>query len=268
MPNEGMSPGSTGHYVKANGLNMYYEEFGAGRPLILLHGGTSSSSTWQPYLHLFTPHFKVITPDSRAHGRTNNSLGKLSYALMARDVVAFIHELHLEQPLVYGYSDGGQIALELGIRFPDLCQALVIGAAWYKFSPTYLNSLKSAGFEGPGQVNFERIQRDSPDWVVEMRREHPNPEDPDYWKALFTQISEMWYTPLEYSEQDFQKITVPTLVYVGDRDGIIELEQAVDMYGMIPNAELLVVPGATHFTAENDLTHRIVLDFLIRYSSS
>lgn len=268
MLHEEINPSSTGRYIHAHGLAIYYEEFGDGRPLILLHGGTSSSSTWQPCLPMFSPHFRVITPDSRAHGRTNNPLGKLSYAMMADDVAAFIQMLRLEQPLVYGYSDGGQIALELGMRYPALCQALVIGAAWYKFSLTYVNSLKSAGFGSAGQVDFERIQRASPDWVEEMRRDHPHPDEPEYWKRLLTQISEMWWTPLDYTEQDFQKITAPSLVYVGDRDGTIEMQQAVDMYRLIPNAELLVVPCATHFTAENDLTHRIVLDFLVRHQSS
>ena len=268
MSTDLINSASNGRYVNANLLRIYYEEFGTGWPLILLHGGTSSSTTWQPSLPLFSPYFRVITPDSRAHGRTNNPSGKLSYSMIADDMAAFIHELHLELPLIYGYSDGGQIALELGMRYPGLCQALVIGAAWYKFSPTYINSLKTAGFDGRGKVDFEHIQHDSPDWVVEMRRDHPHPDEPDYWMNLLTQISEMWWTPLDYTEQDFQKITVPSLVFVGDRDGIIEMQQAVDMYRMIPDAEFLVIPNATHFTAQNDLTHSIVLDFLLRHKPS
>lgn len=268
MKNEMAPSPKTGQFVEANGLSIYYEEYGEGLPLILLHGGTSTSTTWQPALRIFTPHFRVITPDSRAHGRTNNPSGTLSYAMMADDVAAFIHVLKLDRPLVYGYSDGGQIALELGMRYPNLCRALAVGAAWYKFSHTYISSLKSAGLVGPGEVDFQHIEHASPDWVDEMRSDHPRPGEPDYWKILLTQISKMWWEPLDYAERDFQKITLPTLILLGDRDGIIELQQAVDMYRMIPNPELLVVPGATHFTADSDLTHGFVLDFLLRHSQT
>jgi pimeloyl-ACP methyl ester carboxylesterase len=256
-----------GRYILVNGLDMYYEDYGTGRPLILLHGGTSTSQTWQPFLPIFIPHFRVITPDSRAHGRTNNPAGELSYRQMADDVAALIHALNLTRPLVFGYSDGGQIALELGMHYPSLAGALVIGAAWYKFSPTYLNTMKAVGFEGPGQVNIERIQRESPEWVEEMKHDHVNADDPDYWKTLLKQISVMWWTALDYTSQDFQKITEPSLILLGDRDGIVELQQAVDMYQLIPNAELFIIPNATHFTAASELTISVVLDFLLRHSS-
>jgi len=262
--------GSTqmGHYIQVNGLDIYYEEYGNGRPLILLHGGTSTSRTWQPFLSIFSPHFQVITPDSRAHGRSNNPLGELSYQLMADDMAAFIQALNLTKPMVFGYSDGGQIALEIGMRYPILTGPLVIGAAWYKFSPTYIEMLKASAFESPGFVNYQRIQRESPEWVVELKTDHARTDDPEYWQTLLKQISRMWWTPLDYSEQDFHKITVPTLILLGDRDGGVELQQAFDMYQFIQNAELLILPNATHFTAENELSIRLILDFLLRHSTS
>jgi len=169
-----------GEYIQVNGLNMYYEEYGQGKSLILLHGGTVTSQMWQPFLPKFVPHFRVITPHSRAHGRTNNPAGVLSYKQMADDVVAFIRALNLTTPLVFGYSDGGQITLEIGIRYPGLAGSLVIGAAWYKFSPTYLNSLTAAGFESPGSVNIERMKREAPEWVDELKKQHYRSDDLDY----------------------------------------------------------------------------------------
>ena len=72
-----------GNYVQANGLNMYYEEYGNGEPLILLHSGTSTSRMWRPHIPFFAEHFRVIALDSRGHGRTNNATGVLSYVAMA-----------------------------------------------------------------------------------------------------------------------------------------------------------------------------------------
>lgn len=255
-----------GRYIQVNGLNLYYEEYGYGRPLILLHGGTGTSQTWQPFLSTFGLHFRVFTPDSRAHGRTNNPAGTLSYRLMAEDLAALIHALNLTKPLICGYSDGGQIALELGMNYPGLSGALVVGAAWYKFSPTYLDAMKSAGFERRGEVNFEHIQKQSPEWVEEMKRDHISTTDPDYWKLLLKQISSMWWTPLHYTVDDFHRITEPMLILLGDRDGIVELQQAVEEYQLIPNAELAIIPNATHFTAVNELSISIVLEFLLRHT--
>jgi pimeloyl-ACP methyl ester carboxylesterase len=256
-----------GQYVQANGLNIYYEEYGNGKPLILLHGGTDTSHSWQPHITSFVPHFRVITPDSRAHGRTNNPTGKLSYSLMADDVAAFIQALDLTNPLIFGYSDGGQIALEIGMRYPTLTEALVVGAAWYRFPQTYIDWLKAAGFESMGVVNFEQIQRGDPEWVNYLKTSHTSSNDPDYWQTLLKQISTMWWTPLDYTAEDFEKITKPTLILLGDRDGIIDLEQAVEMYQLIPNAELAIIPNATHFSAGSELTMNIVLDFLLRHST-
>ena len=257
-----------GHYVAANGLNMYYEEYGSGEPLILLHGGTITSKMWQPYIPFFAQHFRVIAPDSRGHGRTNNPLGELSYRMMADDVAALLHALDLKKPLIFGYSDGGQIALEIGMRYAHLTKALVVGAAWYKFTEIYLNWLKAMGFEGPGVVNFEQLQKDAPEyWIKLLKTEHSSTDDPACWQTLLKQISTMWWTPLDYAVEDFQKITEPMLILMGDRDGTIPLEEAVEMYQLIPNAELAVLPNVTHMTAlaENGLFLNIVLDFLFRH---
>jgi pimeloyl-ACP methyl ester carboxylesterase len=257
-----------GHYVQVNGLNMYYEEYGGGKPLILIHGGTVTLSMWEPHIPFFAKHFRVIAPDSRGHGKTNNPTGKFSYRLMADDVAAFVQALSLTKPLVCGYSDGGQIALEIGMCYPNLAAALVVGAAWYKFSKTYLNALTAFGFEGPGAVNIEQLQRANPDWVEVLKTEHSHADDPEYWQTLLKQISTMWWTPLDYTVKDFQKIAEPVLILMGDKDGTIPVEQAVEMYQLIPNAALAILPNATHASAITELSMNIVLDFLLRHSTS
>ena len=268
MVQEDSNVSQRGRYVQANGLNVYYEEYGSGQPLILLHGGTETSQMWQPFLSSFIPHFRAIALDSRAHGRTNNPDGELSYYLMADDVVAFIQALNLTKPLVFGYSDGGQIALEIGMRYPGLTAALVVGAAWYEFSETYINFLKSTGFEGSGVVNFEKLESVAPQWVSFLKTEHAHTDDSDYWQTLLKQISIMWWTPLNYTAEDFHRITEPTLFLIGDRDGLVELQQAVDMYHFTPSAELVVLPNTTHLSALNDLSTNIVLDFLRRHAET
>jgi pimeloyl-ACP methyl ester carboxylesterase len=186
---------------------------------------------------------------------------------MADDVAAFIKALEIFRPLVCGYSDGGQIALELAMRYPGLARALVIGAAWYKFSEAYVNALKEWGFERPGEYDFDWVQANFPHFVEEWKVKH-HPEDSEYWKSLLLQISELWLTPLNYTEDDFKQIADPTLIIMGDRDGMIPLSDATEMHRMIANSELAVIPNADHLgvvTNPGTFIH-IVLEFLIRQS--
>jgi pimeloyl-ACP methyl ester carboxylesterase len=243
---------------------MYYQELGIGPPLLLIHGGTGTSANWHPYMSTFARHFHVVAPDSRAHGRTNNPAGRLSYRAMADDIAALIQALGLEQPRVCGYSDGGQIALELGMRYPGLASALVVGGAWFKFSEPYLVGIRHFGFEEPGIVNTAQIEQAAPQLVEAWQKEHAG--GPDYWKILLTQISTMWHTPLDYTPADFACITATTLVLIGDRDDFIPVEEAVEMYRLIPQAELAVVAGADHgllFSRPEGFTQP-VLEFLLR----
>ena len=252
-------------YISANGINIYYQEGGTGPSLILLHGGTDTHKFWNPFTSRFSEHFRVITPDSRGHGRTINTADKLSYQLMADDLVAFIQELNLERPHIFGYSDGGQVALDFGMRYQDMAAALVIGGAWYRFSKEYQNALKKAGFDGPGTVNFEILDKNSyPGWIDRMRAAHPNP-DPDYYQILLRDISRMWWTALDYQPEDFQKINVPTLILMAENDEMIPLPEAREMAELIPGAELAVISEATHNDIVKDGSQAldIVLNFLL-----
>jgi len=254
-------------YIRANGVNIHYVEEGSGTPLILLHGGSSTLGEWQVHMPTFAERFRVFALDSRGHGKTDNPAGKLSYRMMGEDVAAFIETLELPRPFVCGYSDGGQIALELAIRRPGLARALMIGAAWYKFTEDYVNNLKSWGIKRPGEMDFDRLETDSADFVKLWKEGHQRDDDPNYWQKLLLQISEMWLTPLYYTEADFHQITEPVLILIGDRDGMIPLEQAFEMYRMIPGAELAVLPNADHLgvVMKPEIFIHIMQEFLERH---
>lgn len=266
MANTETTP-AAGRYAEADGLSIYYEEQGSGRPLILLHGGTQTSAGWHEDMPYFARHFRVIAPDSRGHGRTNNPAGELTYRTMAADVAALTRALGLVKPLILGYSDGGQIALEVGMGYPGLASALVAGGVYYQLSGSILKFIRHLGFEGPGVLNLDQIQHTDPDMIDTMKKTHISSSDPDYWRRLLEQVSRLWWTPLEYTKEDFQRIAEPTLVLLGDRDVFSPIEQAVEIYRSIPNAELAVVPGATHSGTISDLTKPIILDFLMRHGA-
>ncbi len=256
-----------GRFAPANGVNMYYEAHGQGEPLLLIHGGTATADMWQPYLAVFAESYRVFTPDSRGHGRSDNPTGEMSYRLFADDMAALIQFLDLHKPLIVGYSDGGQVALELGMRYPELARALVVGAAWFKFTSEYRAWLRDVvGDETSPEVDTERFARDHPDWAAWLGKTY----GPGNWQRLLTQLKPVWATPLNYSPDDFAGVVAPTLVLLGDRDGIVTLEEAVEMYRLLPNAELAVIPGADHgsfFSAKVVSFQAAILDFLSRHGN-
>jgi pimeloyl-ACP methyl ester carboxylesterase len=256
-----------GRYMHANGLNIYYEEHGQGQPLLLIHGGILTADSWQPYLAAFAEHFRVITPDSRGHGRTNNPTGHMSFRLLADDMVALIQALDLKNPLIYGYSDGGQVALEIGMQYPDLPCALVIGGAHLEISQGSRDWVHSilGDAESP-DVDIEKFERENPGFAADLRQNH----GPDAWKILLKQIKPMWNSQLDYSPDDFARVVAPTLVLLGDRDDFVPIEDAVSMYRLLPDAEFAAVPNADHgsliFSSEKIATVQpLILDFLLRH---
>ncbi len=232
-------------HVKANGLNIYYEEHGQGKPLILLHGGTVSQVMWSQHIPLLQRHFKVVTPDLRGHGKTDNPYKQFSYKAMAEDVSSFITAKGYDKPHLCGYSDGGQAALELAMNYPRQIQSLVIGGVFNKFTKSYYEAVGHLGFRGPGKVDIDvTVANNSAGYVEWLKSVHaPGPE---YWKTLFHQLSYLWFSPLDYKLSDFRRVVVPTLVMAGDRDDLAPVEEAIKIYRSIRGAELFVAPGSDH----------------------
>ena len=259
---------TTGKYIEANGLKVYLEVYGEGEPLLLLHGGTATSQSWTSHLPAFTEHFRVFTPDSRGHGKTDNPTGELGYRVMADDVAALVSALGLQRPLVLGYSDGGQIALELGMRHPGLTRALVLGGTQFRFSEAYLEAVRELwGIAEGEEVDLEKLEREQPDWVAYLREAHGHVYGPEYWKTDVKQIASLWLTPLRYTSEDLAALADPVLILTGDRDEGVSPQEAVELFRLLPNAELAVAPASDHgfIEAKVGLFDALTLDFLMRH---
>src|SRR2546421_11478523 len=119
----------TGQYAEVNGVNLYFETHGAGRPLILLHGGLGSGEMFGPVLPLLAERHQVITPDLQGHGRTADIERPIDVRLMAGDIAALIDHLGLDTPDLVGYSLGGGVALHTAAKYPGKVRRLVSGSA-------------------------------------------------------------------------------------------------------------------------------------------
>ena len=261
---------SRGRSREVNGATLYYEDRGAGAPLVLIHGGLTSSAMWEHLLPSLIDGFRVITPDSRGHGRSTNPSGELSYAQLADDVAALIAALGLVRPVVGGYSDGGQVALELGARHPDAAGALIVGAAYPEFAATGIRAVNNAflGADDTGIPNLAQLDINLGDFADLMKARHPGGDE--QWRTLVGQSASMWLDYQGLTPDAVRGIEAPTLVFTGDRDEMYPLDLMVSLYRTLPNAELAVCPHADHFapvTERGGMFAGMIRDFAGRHGN-
>ena len=171
------APGS-GHYAEVNGLNIYFETHGAGRPMILLHGGLGSGEMFGPILPTLSERHQVVTVDLQGHGRTADIDRPIDIRLMAGDVAALAAHLGLDRPDVVGYSLGGGVALQTAIRYPAAVRRLVAVSANVRRAAIHPEMLAQQGQMGAAAAEF---LKDTPMYEL-YQRVAPHPEDfPGFW---------------------------------------------------------------------------------------
>ncbi|MEJ2758549.1 MAG: alpha/beta hydrolase [Anaerolineales bacterium] len=241
----------TGQLVDANGIKIYYQSFGSGRPLIFLHGSMGTGQVWKSYVPFLSKDFNLIFPDVRGHGKTENPGEELALHLMADDMAALIEALKLDKPILCGWSMGGDISLDIAMRYPDHVGGLIVGGVALRDTEAALASLKAMGLDGPGQINFERAEKNIPQLLELWKKDHT--QSPLHWKELLKKLSFEMLNPTLPVEDDLKQITAPTLIIWGDRDQFLPVEDAVFLYRLIPNAQLAVVPNADHFVTRTKI---------------
>jgi pimeloyl-ACP methyl ester carboxylesterase len=247
-----MSHDPTGRTININGAEIYFEEHGHGTPLVLVHGGLGSGVEWSPLIPTLAGHFRVITPDSRGHGRSTNPTNTLSYAALADDLAGLIAALELDRPVVAGWSDGGQAILELTVRHPGIAGAVIVGGA----SPDFDGGLREVhrallGADATGVPDLDHLDAELGEATAQVKALHHGGEH--HWPTLIEQTASMWLDYPGLSSSDIAGIEQPTLVLAGDRDDIIGLDLSVALYRALPHGELAIVPLADHsapFTPE------------------
>jgi pimeloyl-ACP methyl ester carboxylesterase len=256
----------SGGLVESNGAELFYEEHGAGPPLVLIHGAFCASAAWNPVLPQLDG-LRVITPDSRGHGRSSNPGGTLSYAQLADDVAALIEALGLERPVVGGYSDGGQVTLEFGARHPGVARGLVIGAALPDLDPIRESLKAFLGADDTGTPDVAAVDATFGDSAETLRSWHPGGEE--QWRRLVVQTAPMWLDYEGLAPDALAAIEAPALVLAGDRDDeLAPLDAVVALYRALPNGELAICPMAGHVTpvtrARAGIFGALVRDFVAR----
>ncbi|MEO7458317.1 MAG: alpha/beta hydrolase [Gemmatimonadaceae bacterium] len=222
-----------GQYANVNGIRMYYEIHGSGRPLVLIHGGGSTIHTnFGVVMPMFARGHRVIAVELQAHGHTSDRGVPSSFQQDADDVAELLKQLNIASADVFGFSNGGQTAMELAMRHPDRVRKLVLASTFTKKSgvpAAFWGMMNGAKFSDMPQVykdEFRRINR-----------------DPAALMTMFTRDSHRMETFTGWSDDAIRSITAPSLVVAGDRD-VLTPEHAVEMSHLLPHARLVILPSA------------------------
>lgn len=221
---------NAGHYATVNGVKLYYEIYGEGEPLVLLHGNGGNIAAMKNQIAYFSRNYKVIAIDCRGRGKSELGPVPLTYDNMAKDVASLLEQLHAGPAYIVGRSDGGILSLLLAINYPDRVKKVVAFGANLVPGPTALYP----------QI-LEQMKNDR-QHAEEMMAKHDTSQN---W-ALVYQLNRMMETQPNITVEYLHKIQAPVLVMSTDRDLIPE-EHTLLIYRSIPKANLCILPGETHW---------------------
>jgi pimeloyl-ACP methyl ester carboxylesterase len=239
------------HRADVNAISLYYETYGRGRPVIVLHGAMSSLEVMHPFITDLGRDHRVIAIDSRAQGRSGDAAGPLTYAKMAADVIALMDTLGIEKADVIGWSDGGIIGLDMAMKHPTRVRRLVaIGA---NFTP---DGVAPGTFSSEGIAELETSARALYDLIA---------PDPSHFDAMLKKVRKMIATEPNYTTGDLGRIRAMTLIVAGEHD-IILRPHTDAMAKAIPGATETIVPAAGHDgpLTMPDTYSKLARDFLDR----
>jgi pimeloyl-ACP methyl ester carboxylesterase len=238
-----------GQYVQAGGVRTWYDEHGAGEPLVLLHGGAVDSRFFEHNLPALAERFHVYTPERRGHGHTPDVEGPITYELMAQDTIAFLDTVVRGPSHLVGHSDGSVVAMLVAMHRPDLVRRLV---------------LISGGFHHDGLLpGADQLEVDPIVEFLGTSYGEVSPDGEEHFPVVVAKIARMAAEEPTLERSALSAIRSRTLVMVAD-DDIMQLEHVLEMYEAIEDAELAIVPGTSHFLIQEKpaLCNAIILDFL------
>jgi pimeloyl-ACP methyl ester carboxylesterase len=224
-----------GNFIFVNGVKIYYEVYGEGAPLVLIHGNGGNIAYMKPQIEYFAKKYKVIVMDCRGRGKSELGSDSLTYIQMTRDIIAILNHLHLDSAYVIGRSDGGIIALLMAIYYPDKVKKVAAFAANLTPDTTALY---------PFFYNEVIKDRKQADAMILKKDTSQN------WKVLQQRNRLMEFQP-HISANDLHKIKCPVLVLSTDRD-IIREEHTLFIYRNISKANLCIFTGENHYITKNN----------------
>jgi pimeloyl-ACP methyl ester carboxylesterase len=226
---------AAGKYATVNGIKMYYEIYGAGAPMVLIHGNGGNVASMGNQIEYFKSKYKIIVADSRAQGKSSDTKDRLTYEQITDDWSALLDQLHIDSAYFIGWSDGGIESLLMAIRHPNKVKMMAVMGA---------NLQPDSSAVYGWAVNWVQQTTAYTDSMIAKKDTAYNYAQA---KKLFDLLGQQPHIPLA----DVQKIKAPTLVMGGDKD-VIKEAHTLQIYQNLQKAWLCIFPGGTHMMPETD----------------
>ena len=244
-----------GHYVRVNDIRVYYEVYGSGRPLLLMHGNGGWINDLRNQIPEFAKYFKVIAVDSRAQGLSTDSDRELSFSLMASDMAQLLDSLSVDSAYVLGWSDGGIVGLELAFRYARKVAKLVaVGANFLPDS----TALPAGMIHEMETSSFARLDSATQRDIIS------HSHFPERAGLIYDKLNRLDLLHPHFTLEQLHSIKVPTLVMAGDHDIIIDTH-TLNLFHALPDAQLCIMPGANHgfLLGKPAIANEIIKSFLL-----
>ena len=226
-------PAKSGH-ANVNGIRMYYEIYGQGKPLVLIHGGGSTiQSSFSKIIPVLSESRQLIGVELQAHGRTTDRDADLSFEQDADDVAVLLSSMKIDKADFFGFSNGGSTAMQIAIRHPQLVNKLILASACYKregLIPGFFDGMKNAVLNDMPQSLQAAFLEVNPDSASLLN--------------MFNKDKERMLQFKDWKDEDLRSIKAATLIINGDRDVIVPAH-SVAMANLVDHSRLLILP-ATH----------------------
>jgi pimeloyl-ACP methyl ester carboxylesterase len=243
-----------GDYADVNGLHLYYETHGSGRPLVLLHGGLGSGEMFGPVLAALATNHQLIVPDLQGHGRTADIDRPIDVRLMAGDIIELTKQLGLDRPDLVGYSLGGGTAMHAAAQAPELFRRMVLASVYLRPDFVYSELRAMQGQVGPEAAEF---MKDTPMYQL-YQRVAPRPDD---FPRLLGKLGAVMAETFDYTDE-FKRLAIPTMLVAADADQFPP-KRAAEMFELLDGGlrdggwmhehrpkgghALAILPGLTHY---------------------
>ena len=226
--------------IRANGLDVHYEVEGAGPPLVMLHGATSTSSEdWAAQRPAFRKAFRLYLVDARGHGGTKWDVRDgFDRDMLVDDLLAFVDELDLRTFHVLGFSMGAMTALTFATRHPDRLRTAMICGIDIVREPRASVARRL--------MDPERILREEPEWAAQLERRHGPVQGEGAWRRLLPAIANDVATAPLLTPAELRRIRLPVQLVYGDRDVFVPADHAVAIHRQLPDSRLFICPNSPH----------------------
>ena len=231
LPLSAQPPVKSG-FAPVNGIKMFYQVYGKGKPLVLIHGGGSTiETTFGRVIPMLAQHRKVIALELQAHGRTSDRDSDLSFEQDADDVVSLLRYLKIDKADFFGFSNGGTTTLQVAIRHPDVVNKIILGSALSK-----RNGVPTQFWDFMKQATLDNMPQELKSAYLEVA------PDAAKLRIMHSRDVKRMMDFKDIPDQQIKSIKAPALIINGDKD-VITPEHALEIHRMLSNSELAIIPG-------------------------